>query len=132
METLTCYRVGEQLFTNKEVALLYETIKTMPNATQLSINSKNNVSLTLDLSESHLGVLIDKDGNTISFANIPICMTSEHFLELSKRGISWLVEGNIQNFAFSNKENLVEDFLFLYEHAKKVDSEIYKHKTGVL
>ena len=29
METLTCYRVGEQLFTNKEVALLYETIKTM-------------------------------------------------------------------------------------------------------
>ena len=32
METLTCYRVGEQLFTNKEVALLYETIKTMPNS----------------------------------------------------------------------------------------------------
>lgn len=130
METLTCYRVGEQLFTNKEVASLYETIKTMSNATQLNINS-GSISLTMDLLGSHLGVLIDKDGNTISFANIPICMTGEHFLELSKRGISWLVENNVQTFAFTNKENLVEDFLFLYEYVEEVDSEIYKHKTGV-
>lgn len=131
METLTCYRVGEQLFTNKEVALLCETLNAMPNATQFTISDKN-ISLTMKLSKSHLGVLIDKDGNTISFANTPIYMDGKHFLELNERGISWLVENNIQTFSFTNKENLVEDFLFLYEHAKEVDSEIYKHKTGVL
>lgn len=131
METLTCYRVGEQLFTNKNVASLYEVVKTMPNVTQLTIND-GNISFTMDLSVARLGVFVNKDENTISFANVNICMTSEHFSELNKRGISWLVENSVQTFAFSDKENLLEDFLFLYEHAKKVDSEIYKHKTGVL
>lgn len=126
MEALTCYRVGEQLFTNKEVASLYETLNAMPTATQFTISDKN-IGLTINLSVlTHLGVLIDKDGRTISFANAPIYMTNEHFLELNKRGISWLVKNNIQTFIFGNKENLVDDFLFLYKYTKELEDDRLK------